>query len=214
MGGGFRVLDLKGNLVLEKEVGYCEALTLVSRTGKSPVVVGFFFKPNDPGKTMIWNKKGKQFLAGFDVTTGKKLWEKELSDSEKPYWFPQHRLLFTATCGDDSNCILFSPKSTQIYTPDGKQLTKIPKIGIEMLVDFNGDGSDEIVFCKKKQSYDKGGQLSIVDLKGRVLWESPEGVWRVCCAEDLDNDGWRELLAIRLRPSTKVAVFRISLVDQ
>ncbi len=203
-GGGLLALDTKGKVVYEKEVTYCDSLTVVPRKGKTPIAVGLFFKPSRPGN--CWDAKGKWFLAAFDASTGSGLWEKPIAYTAKRFRTSRTNRLFTAANAPNSYRIVLSLGGIRVFDVEGKQLMHIGAPEVELLVDFDSDGVDEIVACRKVDYY-AGGALSILALDGCTLWEGPPGRWVARAAEDLDGDGWKELIAIREYRLRAVAVF-------
>lgn len=206
IGGGVLVIDLGGKRVYEKEVAYCEALAVVPGKGRSTMAVGLFLKPDRAGER--WKSSGEWFVAGYDVKTGNELWWAPLLHREQHYrrW-RQAPPLSVAASRDGSQSIVVSLGSVWTYSLRGERTGQIEGAEVDLIADFDSDGTDELVVCRRARAHDTGGELSIVNLKGNTLWQAPPGSWAACAVRDLDGDGWKELLASGRSPCYARAVF-------
>ena len=206
LGGGLLVVDLAGKLVYQKEAGYCEALAAVSRKGRSPMVVGLFLKRDLSAKRR--ELKGEWFVAAFDAWTGEGLWKTTVLNREERYRQWRHAkplLLLSGNTG--SRRIAVSLGDLTLLDLEGYQVGAKEGVEAQEVADIDRDGIEEIIGCRRKSHYDRAGRLYILDPSGETRWESPPGRWSVCCIEDLDGDGWEELLALREYPCRAVAIF-------
>ena len=204
--GGLLAIDLAGKLVYQKEVGYCEALTIVSRGERNPMAIGMFLERDTSAKR--WEFRGEWFVAAFDALTGRELWRSALSCEEKQYRQWRHTKPLLLLSGNaDSRRIVVSLGGITLLDLEGHKIGAKEGVEVQQIADLDRDGTEEIIGCRRRYSYDSAGRLYILDLDGDTRWESPPGRWSVCCIEDLDGDGWKELLTIRKSDPDAVAIF-------
>jgi outer membrane protein assembly factor BamB len=200
-------LDLEGRVLWQKNVGHCVALTALPR-GERGAVAGLFLPPSQPpyvgdSKPQPW------FVAAFDPADGKEIWRIETPGrtawGEVETFYPFRE--------NDRAGVVVSLDRVRVISSDGEQLFESKPEGeraqhkVVAVTDLDGDRRDEIVVCSGAYpSY--GGRLQILDLKGKPLWASPEkDRWAFAACEDLDGDGWKELVVKSNVPIPGVGVF-------
>lgn len=207
LGGGILALNTQGEKVYGNQLGYCEELELLERPGQSPVIVAILVRVSYVGNR--YRPEESPFLSAFDALTGQELWRADLpSEKDRSLLrrFGTRRLFIAEERGRQPFVVVNAERAT-IFALDGTKIGQAEGVWAAGLSDLDSDGKAEIIGYRSKRTHDRGGQLVVTDLNGKTLWTGPKGRWQYQGAEDLDNDGWKELLAIREGVCRAVAVF-------
>ncbi len=210
-GGGILVLDKSGRKVWQTDQGYCKAMNFTNDGNGTNLLIGLF---NGCVKDKASNWSSPWFLEAINPLNGERIWRSFLKREKEPGWDHEWNegkpilVLGRMLDGKKHSVIVVSlGKAVWFFLGNGRQIALMDDFSAAFKTDFDSDGSDELVLHAKKETYERGGQLTITGATSNVLWVSSPERWNPVCAEDMDGDGWKELVATRDDSPDAVGVF-------